>query len=234
MDAPIIGITTSYEASEGTSAARVVLNADYVSAVEQAGGVPIVIPPLTSLESMRIAVSRIDALIMPGGPGITDGLVGELPDDLPQVAPERAQADRFAFEAAQERDLPMLGICYGMQFINARYGGTIYGDVEKEIVTKPHHPKRTESDTIQHDVSIESGSRLQEVIGRPDPVNSYHIQAIAELGKDLRVSVRSDDGLVEGLETEDGRIVGVQFHPEQMPDTVWDHLFTDLVSKCKR
>ena len=233
MDAPIIGITTSYEADTESSTSRIVLNADYVSAVERAGGVPVVIPPLTSLEAMRIVISRIDGLIIPGGPGIIDGLVGVLPEDLPPVAPERAQADRYAFEAAQENTLPILGICYGMQFINARFGGTLYGDVEQELVTRPHHPKRADNDTLQHEVTIESGSRLQELIGRPVPVNSYHIQAVAELGEGLRVSVRSDDGLVEGLETEDGRIVGVQFHPEKMPDTVWDLLFTDLVSRCR-
>lgn len=231
-DAPIIGITTSFESGDDAGSARIVLNADYISAVERAGGVPVVIPVLSSLEAMRVLVSKLDGLVMPGGPGITDGIIGDLPEDLPPTAPERSQSDRYAFEAVQQRELPVLGICYGMQFINARYGGSIYGDVERELVTRPHHPKRTEEETITHGVTIESGSRIQQLIEQPDPVNSYHIQAVAELGSGLRASLRSEDGLVEGLETEDGRIVGVQFHPEQMPNTVWDRLFSDLVEKC--
>ncbi len=231
MDAPVIGITTSFESSDKKGRARIVLNADYVSAVERAGGVPMVIPVMTSLEAMRLAIGRLDGLVIPGGPGITDGLVGDLPEDLPPVAPERAQSDRIAFESAQERELPILGICYGMQFINARYGGSIYGDVQHEIGSGPHHPKRTDEDALEHTVSIESGSVLSDLIETTDPVNSFHIQAVAELGSDLRVSLRSDDGLIEGIETEDGRVIGVQFHPEQLPDTSWDRLFGDLVNR---
>jgi len=231
--APVIGITTSYDAGNETESARIVLNADYITAVERAGGVPIVLPTFSSLESSRIALSKVDGLIIPGGPGISEGLIGDLPEDLSPVAPERTQSDRFAFESAQDSDLPILGICYGMQFINARLGGTIYGDAEHEIGTQPHHPKRTSDDAIEHTVTIEPGSRLREVIESPGPVNSFHIQAVAELGEGLRVSLRSEDGLVEGLESEDGRIVGVQFHPEKMPESAWDRLFVDLVARCQ-
>jgi putative glutamine amidotransferase len=181
---------------------------------------------------MRIALSKVDGLIVPGGPGITDGLIGSLPDDLPPTPVERTQSDLYAFESAQQNNLPILGICYGMQFINARLGGTIYGDVQKEIGVGPHHPRRSDHESLQHGVTIESGSPLRDLIRRPGPVNSYHVQAVCEVGAGLRVSIRSDDGLVEGLETEDSRIVGVQFHPERLPDTVWDSLFVDLVKRC--
>ena len=232
MTAPVIGITSSYEPGDDAKPPRVTLNADYISAVERAGGVPIVIPVLSSLEAMRIELSRVDGLIVPGGPGITDGLIGSLPDDLPPTPVERTQSDLYAFESAQQNNLPILGICYGMQFINARFGGTIYGDVQKEIGVGPHHPRRSDEEFIQHGVTIESGSPLRDLIGRPSPVNSYHVQAVCEVGAGLRVSIRSDDGLVEGLETQDGRIVGVQFHPERLPDTVWDNLFVDLIKRC--
>ena len=232
MTAPVIGITTSYESGDDTCPPKVSLDADYISAVERAGGAPILIPVLSSLEAMRIAVSKVDGLIIPGGPGITDCLIGSLPNDLPPTPVERITSDLYAFKSAQQNSLPILGICYGMQFINARFGGTIYGDVQQEIGVGPHHPKRSDDDIIQHDVTIESGSRLSEIIDRLDPVNSFHIQAVAEVGAGLRVSIRSDDGLVEGLETEDGRILGVQFHPEKLSNTVWDNLFVDLIKRC--
>jgi putative glutamine amidotransferase len=232
MDAPIIGITTSYESGEGTDSAKLSLDAGYVSAVERAGGVPLMIPAMSSMEAMRVAFTKLDGLIMPGGPGIGDGLIGVLPDDLLPTAPERKQSDLCAFESAQQADLPILGICYGMQFINARFGGTIYGDVQKEIGVGPHHPKRSDEELLSHGVMIESGSRLRDLVERPSDVNSYHIQAIADVGLGLRVSIRSSDGLVEGIESEDGRFVGVQFHPEKMPGTVWDVLFTDLIRRC--
>jgi putative glutamine amidotransferase len=232
MDAPVIGITTSYESDDDAGAARLTLDAGYVSAVERSGGVPIIIPVLSSMEAMRVALTRVNALIMPGGPGIVDGLVGSLPDDLPETAPERKQSDLYAFETAGQADLPLLGICYGMQFINARFGGTIFGDVQREIGVGPHHPKRADNQPLTHGVTIESGARLRDIVENPADVNSHHIQAVADVGTGLRVSIRSSDGLVEGIESEDGRIVGVQFHPEKMPDTVWDALFTDLVQRC--
>lgn len=234
MDAPVIGITTSYESGDGGGSAKLTLDAGYSSAVERAGGVAMLIPALSSIEAMRIAIGKVDGLIIPGGPGITDGLIGTLPDDLPETAPERRQSDLYAFECAQQSDLAVLGICYGMQFINARFGGTIYGDVQKEIGVGPHHPKRSDEDLLLHGVTLESGSRLRDVIERPEPVNSHHIQAIADVGTGLRVSIRSEDGLVEGIESEDGLTVGVQFHPERLADTVWDGLFTELVQRCNR
>ena len=232
VDAPIIGITTSYAPEPDASSGQISLDTNYVSAVERAGAVPLIIPTLSSLEATRIALSCVNGLIVPGGPGITDGLIGALPDDLATTADERTQSDIYAFEEARQRDLPILGVCYGMQFINARFGGTIYGDVQQEIGVGAHHPERTDKATLKHGVTIESGSRLRDLIQQPDLVNSYHIQAVADVGQDLSVSIRSDDGLVEGIESEDGRILGVQFHPEKMPDTVWDSLFTDLVERC--
>ncbi|MBK35454.1 MAG: gamma-glutamyl-gamma-aminobutyrate hydrolase [Gemmatimonadetes bacterium] len=229
---PTIGITTSHEIGEAGD--RLTLDTNYISAIELAGGVPLVIPVLTSLEAMHIAVSRIDALVIPGGPGITEGLIGDLPNDLPPVSDERNQSDRFALESSLEKGFPVLGICYGMQLINAVHGGTLYGDVERDCGVKPHHPRRSHAKSIQHNVSLEPDTHLSASIASADPVNSFHVQAVAELGDDLVLTLRSEDGLVEGFESTDGRTTGVQFHPERQPGTVWDHLFTDLVAKARR
>ncbi len=228
---PTIGITTSHEVG-AKGKVSLSLDADYISAVERAGGVPVIIPILTSREAMRIAISKVDALIVPGGPGITQGLIGDLPDDLPPVSPERSQSDRFALESAAHDQLPVLGICYGMQLVSAVRGGTIYGDVQQECGVCAHHPRRIEADSMSHAVTLEPGTRLSGTISSPDPVNSFHVQAVAELGKELTLTIQSEDGLIEGFESTDGRVVGVQFHPERLPGTVWDHLFTDLVERA--
>lgn len=223
---PLIGITCSYSEN------RISLDGDYVSAVERAGGVPIVIPALTSPEAMRIAISKIDALIIPGGPGITEGLIGDLPDDLPPASTERSQSDRFALQSANDDTLPVLGICYGMQLINATHGGTIYADVQRDPGVAAHHPRRMDEESILHDVTVEPDTRLAGLVPTPDPVNSFHVQAVAQLGEGFVLTLTSDDGLIEGFESTDGRIVGIQFHPEKLPGSVWDNLFLDLVKRA--
>ena len=127
----------------------------------------------------------------------------------------------------------MLGICYGMQFVNARMGGRIYADAQRQAGAGPHAPERNQGREVEHEVELEPGSLLAGLAGTEQAlVNSFHIQAVAEPGEGLRVSACSRDGLVEGIESRDGRLVGVQFHPERMPGTVWEGLFGYLVEKA--
>lgn len=232
MSRPVIGITTSIEASKGRDSRQAVGSA-YVSAVERAGGCPVILPMVERREALSPVLDLIDGLIITGGPGITDGLIGVLPDDLPPVDPIRARTDSWIYHGARKRDLPMLGICYGMQFINARFDGTIYADIQVQLGKCPHSPKRSEQLPVRHHVRTLADTWLASLTGRPgDPleVNSSHIQAIEGPGNGLRVNAVSDDGTIEGIETEDGRIIGVQFHPEALPGTVWDRVFDHLVS----
>ena len=227
---PLIGITTSLAGAEGTS--RQVLDRAYVEAVERAGGCPVVVPVTASPESLEPLCRILDGLVITGGPGITDGLVGDLPEDLPPTPPLRARADARAFEEVRGRGRPVLGVCYGMQFINARLGGTIYADAQAQAGAGPHSTGRNRGEPVFHDVEVTAGSRLAELAGEERRVNSHHVQAVERVGRGLRVSARSGDGLVEGLESDDGGLVGVQFHPERMIGTVWERLFEDLVRRA--
>ena len=234
MPRPIIGITSSLarDCDEGSSQ---VLDCRYVDAVERAGGCPLILPMCTAVESLRPLLELIHGLIITGGPGITEGLMGELPDDLPPVEAQREQSDSWAFQVLQERNKPILGICYGMQLINARSGGTIYADVQEQLKVGPHSPRRNEGRGIQHGIELVRDTFLGGLLGGVPPgaeVNSFHIQGVAQIGTGLRVNARSADGLVEGVENEDGGIVGVQFHPERMPGTVWERLFEHLVERA--
>jgi putative glutamine amidotransferase len=234
MTLPLIGITCSLEQARGDSGQQVV-DLHYVDAVERAGGCPLLLPMTAKAETLQPLLERIDALLITGGPGITQGLVGELPADLPPTPVRRQQADAWAFSLAQERGRPVLGICYGMQFINARLGGTIYGDVQRQLGTGPHSPARNRGEKVEHEVVVESGTVLAGLAGAGQAaVNSYHLQAVERPGKGLKVSARSQDGLVEGLESEDGLLLGVQFHPERLPGTAWENLFEELVRRAGR
>ena len=232
MPRPVIGITTSVETPEGGDSRQVVSRA-YIRAVERAGGCPVILPMVEHRDALAPVLDRIDGLIITGGPGITDGLIGALPEDLPPVDPTRGRADGWVFQGARERDLPMLGICYGMQFINARFDGAIYGDLQAQLGKCAHSPGRSGERPVRHLVRTRADTWLARLTGRrgdPVEVNSSHIQAIEGPGIGLRVNAVSEDGVIEGIETEDGRIIGVQFHPEALPGTVWDRIFEHLVA----
>ena len=227
MARPLIGITTSLTETSQTLQRR------YVDAIEQTGGAPVIVAQTADPTAQRPLLEVLDGLVITGGPGITEGLVGRLPDDLPAVDLHRWKSDCVAFELLREKRRPMLGICYGMQFINARLGGTLFADVQAQLGVGAHSPKRTQGVNIMHDVSVETGSLLADLVGSSSiPANSFHLQAVEKGGEGLRVNARAADGLIEGIEEEGGRLLGVQFHPEAMLGSAWDSLFAHLVRQA--
>src|SRR5690606_27623375 len=153
------------------------------------------------------------------------------PADLEDADPVRQEADLLLLETFRHHSRPMMGICYGMQLLNAVDGGTIYADVQHQITgAMVHSATRGAPD---HEIRIEEGSRLADVLGtRSFRVNSRHTQAVAEVASAYRVAARAPDGVIEAIESQDGRVLGLQFHPERMAEMA--RLFEDFVGVATR
>lgn len=220
-----IGITTSFAEQEQRLSYR------YVRAVEQAGGIPLIVPILAQEDTVRAVADMLDGLLIPGGPAIIDGLIGRLPEDLSETDPLRLSSDRRIFETIRDAGKPILGICYGMQLMNALAGGTIYADVERQVAgARTHSQKRG---ATSHPIRLADGSTLRNLLKTDEiDVNTRHIQAVATVGADYRITATAPDGVVEAIENEDGTHLGVQFHPEQM-ETTMGPLFQHLIA-CAR
>lgn len=222
---PRIGISTSYEAGEQR------LSLTYVRAVERAGGLPVIMPMLESEDVYAELVRDLDGLVMTGGPAVTDGLIGSLPDDLNPTDPVRVRADRLLLTTFLASRKPMLGICYGMQLMNAIAGGAIYADVERQLEGSLVHSAGRGAQ--EHDLRILPGTYLSGILGEgPLAVNSRHVQAVAKMGQGFRIAATAPDGAIEAIESEDGTLLGVQFHPERMDEML--PLFQHLVGRARQ
>jgi len=222
---PRIGITTSFVDGEQR------LRRDYVLAIERAGGLPFPCPMVASDDTRAAIADTLDGLVVTGGPAVTEGLTGYLPDDLATTDPVRSASDRHWIDLMDTAGRPILGICYGMQLLNARAGGTIFGDVEHERgSTLTHSQKRG---AARHKIEIEPDSMLHTMLGRLSiTVNTRHLQAIDTTGDGFRASATAPDGVVEAIEHQNGRILGLQFHPERMQKSMMP-LFRSFVDRCR-
>ena len=231
MKRPVIGITLCLDAHGRWRPGRryVYLDEAYSQAIERAGGLPLQLPIQTDAETLA---ERIDGLLLPGG------------DDFPPqrsypknirfdlAPPEQIAFDAKLLAAALARELPVLGICYGAQLLALHHGGRLHAHLPLDRPESQAH-RLPESDG-RHAIEVEPESRLASIVGNePEPVNSLHHQAIAETGKDLRVSARSPDGVIEAVEASGARFaLGVQWHPEKLGDKASEALFRTLVSEA--
>ena len=221
----LIGITTSYEEKEQR------VSHAYIEAIERAGGVPILLPMAAKMNSFEVVAELLQGLVITGGPAVEKGLIGSLPTDLAETSQIRVQADEKAISVFEKQDKPMLGICYGMQLLNARAGGSIYADVEAQVDRSLTHSLKRGAD--MHDIEIDTTSALFAALQqRSMKVNSRHIQAIASVGAPFRVTAAAPDGVPEAIENEDGSIMGVQFHPENMGEAMLP-LFQQFIDRAR-
>ena len=189
----------------------------YIDAVDMAGGVPVLLPLISEEGEALEALDGIDALVMTGGEDIDPSYYNEEPDaNLEDVNVARDKSDYILLTAALDRDMPVLAICRGHQMLNVVCGGTLYQDIPTQYETEILHRSLDQVDFEYHDIGIVKGSKLAEIMGSGIiAANSWHHQAIKDLGEGLYVIATSGDGIVEAIEKEGSTfVVGVQFHPE--------------------
>ena len=212
---PRIGLTTSPSVLEGRSVEAV--DRPYVSAVVEAGGLPVVLPVLDPSQAPA-AVAGIDALLLTGGGDVDPAWYGSLPSpDLGKVDAARDGWEIALVRAAAARGLPVLGICRGAQLLNVAMGGTL--EQHLPDVTDLRHCVDERCAEAVHDVHIGARSGLGAVVGTEVlGVNSLHHQAVADVGEGLVAVAWAEDGTVEAVEAAGGddnaRMLGVQWHPE--------------------
>ena len=235
-DSPVIGISCYAQPASWGSWQRVQANLlprRYADAVAEAGGVPVLLPPLPGISA---ALDRLDGLILSGGGDIDPARYLAARDEASDPAnPARDDAEFALCTAAMAAGLPLLGICRGLQVINVVLGGTLHQHLPDVVGHPGHSPQR--GGYGSHEVTVSPGSRLASVLGRTElAVPTHHHQAADRLGAGLVATAWTADGIIEAAEFAPseghaGFMIAVQWHPEAGEDP---SLFDGLVAAARQ
>jgi putative glutamine amidotransferase len=225
---PLIAVTTSeirQRRSTLTSQGapereEMALGLNYLQAIEAAGGIPVVTPPL-GRGAIEPLLGRVSGVCLSGGPDLDPVAYGAFRHEL--TGPSWAELDRFELRlarAADAVDLPILAICRGMQVLNVSRGGTLHQHLPDVAGGRVRHRQSSASGDPTHWVTLDAESRLGDLAGSArQMVNSFHHQAVAALGRGLTATATADDGTIEAIEAIDREFVlGVQWHAECLVD----------------
>ena len=218
---PIIGITTN-QSTNANGHPTVMLMQSYINAIMQAGGVPVLIPSMVHIDGWDALYSRLDGILFSGGGDFAlEHARGDAHPRLTDVDPERDSVEIKLVQASASDGKPFLGICRGAQAVNVALGGTLYTHIADQLPNALDHTYPGNLRTILvHEVKIEEGTRIAEVLGEPIvKVNSLHHQGLKDIAPSLRVTGYAPDGLVESVELTDHPFgIAVQWHPEWLTD----------------
>jgi len=213
---PLIGITSVYQVDKDNGSVSTVVDFNYVKAVAENGGTPVILPTVSNEEILQRYIDELDGLVIVGGDDIPPDAYGQKLHETVKVMPkQRYDFERQLIPAWLSSGKPILGVCLGMQFTNVVSGGTLILDIPSQVGTKVNHRRK------YHHVSIESNSSLANILGNDEVmVYSNHHQAVDKSGRNLKVIAHAGDGVIEAAERVDGGFgLFVQWHPEAMKDT---------------
>jgi putative glutamine amidotransferase len=198
-----------------------------VTALESAGLIPLIVPPLSSASAAAAIMDSVSGLVLTGGEDVDPARYGEKRHEKVRlVNPARDATEAALIEEAKARGKPVLAICRGIQILNVALGGTLVQDIQSQCDTRITHDDESPRNTRSHEISIEPGSLIANAVGAEHvTVNSFHHQSVKRVADGMRVTARSPDGVIEGLEsTGDWWVMGVQWHPEDLTDSPepWD------------
>lgn len=228
---PIIGIlATNCEGTQG----------EYVKAIEKAGGCPVVLSRVENMNTINPINQILDGIVFTGGTDTGPLNYEEMPyEGIELVDPIR---DKFELDLAKwvlsNTDIPILGICRGMQILNVAVGGSLYQDLLSQKATKFNHSLTNifPKDEPSHMVNISRFSKLYDIFQVDKiAVNSFHHQGIKVIGKDFEATMTSEDNIIEAIEMKGERfVVGVQWHPEMLLERYPQYLklFTSFLEYC--
>jgi putative glutamine amidotransferase len=226
MNRPLIGITVGPPEPESPYLQQ---RTTYPNAIADAGGLPVLIPPLAG-DTLNALLERLDGIVFPGGADVNPDLYGQPREPKTNVVDELDRLELDAAHWALDSQIPTLGICRGQQLLNVATGGTLIQHVEA-------HRQPGDRQTLTQGLRIAPGSRLAEIFeGTEISANHMHHQAVRDVGRGLKAVAWSEDGTVEGLESvEHPWLLMVQFHPEELfgfhgPS---QRLFSAFVDACR-
>lgn len=210
---PIIGIMPLYDKEKDSYW----MLPGYVKSLEEAGAIPMMLPLTTQSEELDYFLEICDGFLLTGGQDVTPEIYGEEKKSVcGETSSSRDSMDAYIFKKAIEADKAVLGICRGIQIMNAVSGGTLYQDLPSEFESDVEHHMSPPYDRTAHEVELVKNTPIYQVLKEEKiPVNSYHHQAVKKVAEGFEKMAVSTDGLIEGIYMPDKKFVwGIQWHPE--------------------